>query len=93
LVELGCLGWILTDEMRTQFLDSSPDATGIGREVEGPKRAAFAITYMAIICFYSDNGGIENFHRFTARPFVGSFMQGQINLICKNSFYFHGIAD
>jgi hypothetical protein len=79
--------------MGSQFLNSGSDTTGISRQVERPKGAAFTITYMSIICFYSYNGRIENFHRFTAGPFVGSFMQGQINLICKNSFYFHGITD
>ena len=88
-VELFEFGGVVADEVGAELLDSGADSGGVGGEVEGAEGADFAVAGDAFVGLDFDDGGVEDGGRFSAGPFVGAFLEGEVDLVGVDGGDFH----
>ena len=66
---------VLAKQRGCEHLDAGAGALGIGRQVNGAKRADFAVADDAFVGLDPHDSAVENLHRLAAGPVVAAFVQ------------------
>jgi hypothetical protein len=84
------LKWVLADELRCKLGQSGANARCVGREIGGSQRTGLAPADEPCIAHKSHDRRVENRDGFSTTPFVGHFVEWQIDLIDAYFGNLHG---
>ncbi len=91
LVQYSQFTRIETDQMRAEFPQTRTHTFGVGGQIERTQRTDFAIPRQPLIGFDADNRAVKYRDRFSARPVVRTFDQGQFNAVGKYPSDLHAL--
>ena len=88
-IELAQLARVEPEQVRPQLPQARPDALGVGGQVERPERAHFPVPDDPRVGLDADDGAVEGGDRLAARPFIGAFVERQLDAVSNDARDLH----